>query len=36
MGVAHEIIHSKGPRARGVFHIQNVNAFDSRLKGGMC
>ena len=34
-GIAHEIIHSKGPRARGVFHIQNVNAFDSRLKGWM-
>jgi transposase-like protein len=35
LGIAHEVIHSQGPRARGVFHIQNVNAFDSRLKGWM-
>jgi transposase-like protein len=31
-GIEHEIIYSKGPRVRGVFHIQNVNAYDSRLK----
>ena len=34
-GIRHEVIYSKGPRARGAFHIQNVNAFDSRLKGWM-
>jgi len=34
-GVKHEVIYSKGPRARGAFHIQNVNAFDSRLKEWM-
>ncbi|PKG40245.1 IS1595 family transposase [Psychromonas sp. Urea-02u-13] len=34
-GIEHEVIKSKGPRARGAFHIQNVNAFDSRLKGWM-
>ena len=31
-GIAHEEIRSKGPRVRGAFHIQNVNAYDSRLK----
>uniref|UniRef100_UPI00048DD5F4 IS1595 family transposase n=1 Tax=Psychromonas aquimarina TaxID=444919 RepID=UPI00048DD5F4 len=35
VGIAHEVISSKGPRARGAFHIQNVNAFDSRLKEWM-
>ena len=35
LGITHEVIHSQGPRSRGVFHIQNVNAFDSRLKGWM-
>ncbi len=34
-GIKHEVIYSKGPRARGVFHIQNVNAYDSRLKEWM-
>ena len=34
-GIKHEVIKSKGPRARGPFHIQNVNAFDSRLKEWM-
>lgn len=34
-GIKHEVIKSKGPRARGAFHIQNVNAFDSRLKEWM-
>ena len=34
-GIKHEVIHSKGSRARGVFHIQNVNAFNRRLKGWM-
>ena len=34
-GIEHEVIKSKGPRSKGVFHIQNVNAFDSRLKKWM-
>jgi len=34
-GIRHEVINSKGPRSRGAFHIQNVNAFDSRLKSWM-
>jgi len=34
-GIAHEVIHTKGPRARGVFHVQNVNAYGSRLKAWM-
>ena len=34
-GIKHEVIHTKGPRVRGAFHIQDVNAFDSRLKGWM-
>jgi len=34
-GIRHEAIRTKGPRSRGVFHIQNVNAYDSRLKGWM-
>jgi Transposase and inactivated derivatives len=34
-GIKHEIIYSKGPHARGAFHIQNVNAYDSRLKEWM-
>jgi len=32
-GVQHETITASGPRSRGPFHIQNVNAYDSRLKG---
>jgi len=34
-GIAHEVIHTKGMRTRGVFHIQNVNAYGSRLKTWM-
>ena len=34
-GIAHEVIHTKGLRARGVFHVQNVNAYGSRLKTWM-
>lgn len=32
-GIRHETIKASGPRTRGTFHIQNVNAYDSRLKG---
>ncbi len=32
-GVEYEVIKSKDLRDKGAFHIQNVNAFDSRLKG---
>lgn len=32
-GIRHETIKASGPRVRGPFHIQNVNAYDSRLKG---
>lgn len=32
-GIRHETIKASGPRRRGPFHIQNVNAYDSRLKG---
>lgn len=35
IGVAHEAVYALGPRARGAFHIQNVNAYDSRLKTWM-
>ncbi|BDY05413.1 IS1595 family transposase [Ferrimonas sp. YFM] len=31
--IRHEPIKASGPRRRGPFHIQNVNAYDSRLKG---
>lgn len=34
-GIAHEQVSARGPRRRGVFHIQNVNAYDSRLKNWM-
>ena len=34
-GIAHQAIAAHGPRARGAFHIQNVNAYDSRLKNWM-
>jgi len=34
-GINHEVIRSKGPQSKGVFHIQNVNAYDSRLKEWM-
>lgn len=30
--IQHEAIRAQGPRVRGAFHIQNVNAYDSRLK----
>ena len=33
--IAHQPIAAHGPRARGPFHIQNVNAYDSRLKNWM-
>lgn len=35
LGIKNELIKSKGPRARGAFHIQNVNAFGSRIKEWM-
>ena len=31
-GIRHEAVHAQGPRVRGAFHIQNVNAYDSRLR----
>ncbi len=34
-GIKHEVVKTKGPKARGAFHIQNVNAFDSQLKERM-
>jgi transposase-like protein len=34
-GIAHETVSARGPRSRGAFHIQNVNAYDSRLKNWM-
>ncbi len=34
-GITHQPIASRGPRVRGAFHIQNVNAYDSRLKTWM-
>ncbi|WP_028107711.1 IS1595 family transposase [Ferrimonas futtsuensis] len=34
-GIKHETIKASGPRKRGPFHIQNVNAYDSRLKSWM-
>ena len=34
-GVAHQPLPTRGPRVKGVFHIQNVNAYDSRLKNWM-
>jgi transposase-like protein len=33
--IEHQIILARGPHARGAFHIQNVNAYDSRLKNWM-
>lgn len=34
MGVEHHVLNmSTGPRVRGAWHIQNVNAYHSRLKG---
>lgn len=34
-GMKHEVMLAKKGRVRGVFHIQNVNAYDSRLKSWM-
>jgi transposase-like protein len=34
-GITHHSIVAHGPRVRGAFHIQNVNAYDSRLKTWM-
>ena len=34
-GIAHQAVSAQGPRTRGAFHIQNVNAYDSRLKSWM-
>ena len=34
-GIAHQVLPTKGPRVRGPFHIQHVNAYDSRLKDWM-
>ena len=34
-GIAHQAISAGGPRVRGAFHIQNINAYDSRLKNWM-
>ena len=33
--IDHQVISAQGPRVRGAFHIQNVNAYDSRLKNWM-
>ena len=34
MGIEHHALNmSTGPRVRGAWHIQNVNAYHSRLKG---
>ena len=34
-GIAHEALPLRGPRVRAAFHIQHVNAYDSRLKNWM-
>lgn len=34
-GIKHEVMLAKKERVRGAFHIQNVNAYDSRLKRWM-
>jgi len=34
-GIAHQVLPTRGPRVRGPFHIQHVNAYDSRLKNWM-
>lgn len=34
-GIAHQPLPLRGPRVRGAFHIQHVNAYDSRLKNWM-
>lgn len=33
-GIAHEVIHTKVPRARGAFYVENVNAYVSHLRHG--
>ena len=34
-GITHQPLPTRGPRVRGTFHIQHVNAYDSRLKNWM-
>ena len=34
-GITHQPLPLRGPRVRGAFHIQHVNAYDSRLKNWM-
>ncbi|UQG56184.1 MULTISPECIES: IS1595 family transposase [unclassified Marinobacter] len=34
-GIEHQAVSARRPRVRGAFHIQNVNAYDSRLKNWM-
>ena len=34
-GITHQALPTRGPRVRGIFHIQHVNAYDSRLKNWM-
>jgi transposase-like protein len=34
-GIEHQAVSARKPRVRGAFHIQNVNAYDSRLKTWM-
>ena len=34
-GIKHEVVKAQQQRVRGAFHIQNVNAYDSRLKEWM-
>lgn len=37
MGIEHHALNmTTGPRVRGPWHIQNVNAYHSRLKGWLC
>jgi hypothetical protein len=33
--IEHQTASARSPRVRGAFHIQNVNAYDSRLKSWM-
>ena len=36
LGISHRAVNlSRGVRVRGAYHVQNVNAYDSRLKGWM-
>jgi hypothetical protein len=34
-GITYQALPTLGPRVRGIFHIQHVNAYDSRLKNWM-